>query len=79
MLGNEAYSFKIRGNLLRRPNEIIKFAYRGNTNGTQQTLSMQTSIALSDYTFFYVKKVSHHFSGNFYWNEILGCKLAEIY
>jgi hypothetical protein len=63
MLGNEAYSFKIRGNLLRRPNEIIKFAYRGVRGQTQQTLSMQTSIAASDYTFFYVKKVGHHFKG----------------
>lgn len=79
MLGNEAYSFKIRGNLLRRPNEIIKFAYRGVRGQTQQTLSMQTSIAASDYTFFYVKKVGHHFKGTQYWNTIVGCKLAEIY
>ena len=79
MLGNEAYSFKIRGNLLRRPNEIIKYAYRGSKNGTQQTISMQPSISLSDYVFFYVKKVAHHFNNNQYWNTIVGCKLAEIY
>jgi hypothetical protein len=29
ILSNDVYEFKIRGNLLRRPNEIIKFGFRG--------------------------------------------------
>lgn len=78
LLGNEAYNFRIRGNLLRRPNEILKFGYRGNSGETQQSLTMNTSIALSGFTFLYVKKVGHLFRGKEYWNDIVGCKIAEI-
>ena len=79
MLGNESYNVRIRGNLLRRPNEIIKFCYRGNKDGSQQTLSMQPNLGLGDYTFLYVKRVGHYFRGKEYWNDISACKIAEIF
>jgi hypothetical protein len=40
MLGNESYTFRIRGSLLRRPNEIIKFNVVGGKKDSQQTLSV---------------------------------------
>lgn len=78
VLLNDSYSFKINGNILRRPNEIVKFGFRGSSGPTIQELSMHTDINFGDHTYLYVKQVTHQFIGNNYYNEIVGCKICEV-
>lgn len=78
IFSNDSYEFRVRGNLLRRPNEIIKLGYRGNEQGVNQQISMHTSVSMSDYTLMYIKRVTHHFQGSYYWNDILGGKVCEV-
>lgn len=77
-LVGDSYQFKIRGNLLRRPNEIIKCGHRGTGGSTQQGLTMGTGLSGENYTLMYVKKIVHHFHGTNYENDVLGCKICEI-
>lgn len=76
---NDMYTFTLNGNLMRRPNEIVKFGFRNNNDvaGTNM-LSMHTDINLGDYTYLYVRRVTHRFIGNDYNNEIVGCKICEV-
>lgn len=78
LLGNESYNFRMRGNMLRRPNEIVKFVYGGLSKDTQQTLSMSPNIGLCEYSYLYVKRIGHYFRGKDYWNDVSTCKIAEI-
>ena len=78
LLGNESYQFRIRGNMLRRPNEIIKFVYGGLSKDTQQTLSAFLNLGLCEYSYLYVKRIGHYFRGKDYWNDVSTCKIAEI-
>lgn len=78
VLLNDNYIFKLNGNMLRRPNEIIKFGFRGSKGALVQELSMNTDINFGDYTFMYVKEITHQFSGAYYYNDIVGCKICEV-
>lgn len=78
VLLNDSYIFKLNGQMLRRPNEIVKFGFRGSKGATMQELSMHTDINFGEYTYLYVKKVTHQFQGNNYYNEITGCKICEV-
>lgn len=61
ILLNDSYAFRMNGNILRRPNEIVKFGFRGSKGEIIQELSMQTDINFNDYTFMYIKEVTHQF------------------
>lgn len=78
ILLNDSYTFRISGNLLRRPNEIVKFGFRGSKGELVQELSMQTDINFNDYSFMYIKEVTHQFQGNYYYNDMVGCKICEV-
>ena len=78
VLLNDSYIFKINGDMFRRPNEIVKFGFRGNLGPSMQELSMHTDINFGDHTYLYVKQVVHQFIGNDYYNEITGCKICEV-
>lgn len=79
ILCNESYRFRLRGNMLRRPNEIIKFVYETNGDSSQKPYSMFTGLSLPPHMYLYVKSVGHHFSGNQYWNYIHAGKIAEVF
>jgi hypothetical protein len=76
---NDMYTFTLNGDLMRRPNEIIRFGYRGNQlYAGMDMLSMHTDINFGEFTYLYVRRVRHIFSGSTYDNEIVGCKLCEV-
>lgn len=76
---NDSYTFKMNGNLLRRPNEIVRFGYKGNTSGgLMQMLSSNIGLHFGDHTYLYIRKVIHRFTGNVYNNDILGYKICEL-
>lgn len=77
-LVNDSYTFTINGNLLRRPNQIIKMWYKGNKKGAyNQMLTYATNLLFGDYVYLYVRKVTHKFIGSYYDNDIVGCKICE--
>lgn len=78
ILINDMYTFTLTGNLFRRPNEIVKFGWRGAQGAWKEYLSFHTNLMFNDHTFLYVRKVIHRFSGNTYDNEIVGCKICEV-
>jgi hypothetical protein len=76
---NDSYTFKMNGNLLRRPNEIVRFGYKGNTSGgLMQMLSSNVGLHFGDHTYLYVRKVIHRFTGNIYNTDVLGYKICEL-
>lgn len=76
---NDSYTFKMNGNLLRRPNEIVRFGYKGNTSGgLMQMLSSNVGLHFGDHTYLYVRKVIHRFTGNVYNTDVLGYKICEL-
>lgn len=78
ILLNDSYIFRLNGQLLRRPNEIVRFGFRGSSGDTIQELSMHTDINMGEYTYLYIKKVAHIFEGNNYYNDITACKICEV-
>lgn len=77
-LVNDSYTFTINGNLLRRPNQIIKMWYKGNKKGAyNQMLTYATNLLFGDFIYLYVRKVTHKFVGSYYDNDIVGCKICE--
>lgn len=58
---NTCYSFSVPGNILRRPNEIIKMS-RGDDD-TQNNLSMFTDYAFSEHVYLYTTQISHYWHG----------------
>lgn len=77
VLLNDMYTFTIDGDIMRRPNEIIKFGLRGDNNGAKSMKPIRTAFNNSDYLFLYVRKVTHKFSGNTYENIMNCCKICE--
>lgn len=76
---NDSYTFKMNGNLLRRPNEIVRFGYKGNTSGgLMQMLSSNVGLHFGDHTYLYIRKVIHRFTGNVYNTDVLGYKICEL-
>lgn len=78
ILLNDSYVFRLNGQILRRPNEIVRFGFRGSQGDTMQELSMHTDINMGEYTYLYIKKVAHIFEGNNYYNDITACKICEV-
>lgn len=76
---NNVYRFTIRGDLFRRPNEIIRYGYSSSQGSSEEKYSMHTGLMMGDSTFLYVKKVTHRWQGNDYFNDIEGCKFCETF
>ena len=65
VLANDTYTFTLRGDLRRRPNEIIKFGFTPvSTDGSISPLTMSTGIFDINHVYLYVSSVSHTFIGN---------------
>ena len=68
---NDRYTFKVNGNLFRRPNEIIRLGYKGfRENEGIQMLSYHTGLNFNDMTYLYVRRVTHIFKGSMYDNLV---------
>lgn len=68
VLLNDVCTFEIHGNLLRRPNEIIKINLKQDDNGSHSMSRMSKDINRSDYLYLYVRKVTHIFTSGTYIN-----------
>lgn len=77
---NDRYTFKVNGNLFRRPNEIIRLGYKGfRENEGMQMLSYHTGLNFNDMTYLYVRRVTHIFKGSMYDNLVQCCKICEVF
>lgn len=74
---NDTYQFKVRGNMFRRPNEIIKVSNNKNEESTNPSIAFHTDLANNDYILMYVTSVQHTWEGNKYYNNISANKIYE--
>lgn len=72
------YSFKVSGNIFRRPNEIIKLG-RNNVLDIESNVvnNFNTGLNVNNYTLLYVTSVTHTFSQGQYDNRIVGTVIYE--
>lgn len=77
VLLNDMYTFTIDGDIMRRPNEIVKFGLKNDNSGTRTMLPIKTAFNDTDYVFLYVRKVTHKFVGNTYENIMNCCKICQ--
>lgn len=78
VLANDTYTFTLRGNLRRRPNEIIKFGF--TPDGIERAirpLTISTGLFDNNHLYLYVQSVTHNFSGNVYTNTLRTNKFME--
>lgn len=79
VLTNDSYKFSLKGNLLRRPNEIMRLnvgeIFEGD--GADAQLPVFTNLSADASLFVYVRKVTHHFKGETYTNNIIASKICE--
>ncbi len=76
---NDSFTFTMNGNMLRRPNEIVRFGYKDSTSGGfMQMLSANVGIHFGEHTFLYIRKVIHRFTGSTYNNDVYGYKICEL-
>lgn len=77
VLLNDSYTFNLKGNLLRRPNEIVRLNIGDITNGSDTQLDVFTNLKGDSSLFVYLRKVTHVFSGTEYVNGIVASKICE--
>lgn len=77
VLLNDSFSLTLKGNLLRRPNEIIRINIGDMNDGTDSQLPMFTNLSGDSSLFVYIRKVTHVFSGDSYINNIIASKICE--
>lgn len=74
VLANDSYTFALKGNLLRRPNEIIRLSARDLYSGGEQQLNIFTGDST---LFLYLRQVTHIWKGTTYTNKIVASKICE--
>ena len=77
VLSNDEYVFQMRGNLLRRPNEIIKMRFNNILSGTSATFNTVASLTGNTTIYLYVKQIDHEFNGLDYTNMVYTRKICE--
>lgn len=77
VLSNDEYSFQLQGNLLRRPNEIMKMQFNNLLSKSSSTFNSFNNLSGDSTTYLYVKQVNHVFSGSDYTNSIFCRKICE--
>lgn len=73
VLVNDSYTFSLKGNLLRRPNEIMRLNVDIMDGGDQQLNVFTRDTSL----YVYVRQVIHVFKGTTYTNNIVASKICE--
>lgn len=76
VLLNDVYTYTIEGDILRRPNEIVKMNFNLQDD-TQTSLTIGTDLSGDSTLLMYMRKVIHDFSGNEYTNIVSACKICE--
>lgn len=79
VLLNDSYSFSLKGNIRRRPNEIMRLNIGNLANGSETQLPIFTNLNQDSGLYVYVRKVTHIFQGNEYINKIVASKVCESY
>ena len=79
VLLNDSYTFSLKGNIRRRPNEIMRLNIGDLANGTETQLPIFTNLNQDSGLYVYVRKVIHVFQGNEYINKIVASKICESY
>lgn len=77
VLLNDSYSFTLKGNILRRTNEIMRLNIGDLYNGGDSQLNIFSNLSGDNSLYVYVKKVSHVFRGSEYVNGIVASKICE--
>jgi hypothetical protein len=78
VLANDTYTFSLRGNIRRRPNEIIKYGFTPvSDDGSLRPISTATGIFDNNHVYMYVSSVTHSFVGQLYTNTIKTHKFME--
>ena len=78
VLANDTYTFTIKGNIRRRPNEIIKVGYKAAPSDTAiRPITLSTGIFDANHTFLYVSAITHTFIGQNYTNTIRTHRFVE--
>ena len=77
VLENDFYSFSMKGNMLRHPNEIMRLKLQGSNRDTETQLPVATNPSMTSFVFVYVTKVVHVFSGENYTNNIIASKVCQ--
>jgi hypothetical protein len=92
VLLNDMYSFTLDGDIMRRPNEIVKLCSQGSNfnladnfashmlgaiDHAVSMLPIHTDMIGSNNIYAYVKQVTHKFEGNNYTNVMYCCKVCE--
>lgn len=77
VLLNDSYTFNLKGNLLRRPNEIVRLNVGEMASGGDTQLNIFTNLKGDSSLFVYLRKVTHVFSGTEYTNGIVASKICE--
>lgn len=77
VLLNDMYTFSVDGDIMRRPNEIIRMGMTKKNDGTANMLTAHTDLNYSEFLLMYVRQVTHKFVGNEYQNIMNCCKICE--
>lgn len=77
VLLNDSFKLSLKGNLFRRPNEIIRLNVADQQGGTDMQLPIFTNLSGDSSLFVYIRQVTHVFKGDTYINNIIASKICE--
>ena len=77
VLLNDTYNFSLNGNLLRRPNEIMRLNVTSNDYQAESQLPIHTGLNNDSSLLVYIRQVTHVFKGDSYINNIIASKICE--
>lgn len=73
---NDTYQFRVRGNIFRHPNEIIKIS-NNSSLAANPAVAIHTDMANNDFILVYITSVKHTWEGAHYTNDISANKIYE--
>lgn len=77
ILLNDLYSFTIDGNMMRRPNEIVRLGVDVSNDGTKNMNEIATDLMRNPFVMLYIREVTHIFTPTTYENRVDCCKICE--
>ena len=73
---DDTYQFRVRGNIFRHPNEIIKIS-NNSSLAANPAVAIHTDMANNDFILVYITSVKHTWEGAHYTNDISANKIYE--
>lgn len=77
ILLNDIYTFNMDGNMLRRPNEIVRLGVDKRNDGSKNMLEIATDILQNPFVMLYIRQVTHIFTPTNYQNKLDCCKICQ--